>query len=96
MRLVIGLPLLLLMVVFALSNRAAVTLGFWPTDFSLEVPLSLAILAAMAIGFVVGGFLVWLSVLAQRARARRAEQAVRLLEAEVQSLKARLPSLPSE
>jgi uncharacterized integral membrane protein len=94
MRLVIGLPLLLLMVVFALSNRAAVTLGLWPTDFSLEVPLSLAILAAMAIAFLMGGFLVWFSVLAQRSRARRAEQAVRLLEAEVQSLKARLPPLP--
>jgi putative membrane protein len=95
MRLVIGLPLLLLMVVFALSNRAPVTLGLWPTDFSLEVPLSLAILAAMAIAFLVGGIFVWFSVLAQRRRARRAEQAVRLLEAEVQSLKARLPPLPT-
>jgi uncharacterized integral membrane protein len=95
MRLVIGLPLLLLMVVFALSNRASVTLGLWPTDFSLEVPLSLAILAAMAIAFLVGGIFVWFSVLAQRRRARRAEQAVRLLEAEVQSLKARLPPLPT-
>ncbi len=94
MRLVIGIPLLLLMVVFALSNRASVTLGFWPTDFSLEMPLSLAILAAMAIAFLVGGLIVWFSVLAQRNRARRAEQAVRLLEAEVQSLKARLPPLP--
>jgi putative membrane protein len=94
MRLVIGLPLLLLMVVFALSNRAPVTLGLWPTDFSLEVPLSLAIIAAMAIAFLVGGLVVWFSVLAQRSRARRAEQAVRLLEAEVQTLKARLPPLP--
>ena len=94
MRLVIGIPLLLLMVVFALSNRAPVTLGLWPTDFSLEAPLSLAMLAAMAIAFLVGGVVVWFSALAQRNRARRAEQAVRLLEAEVQSLKARLPPLP--
>jgi lipopolysaccharide assembly protein A len=67
----------------------------WPTDFSLELPLSLAILAAMAIAFLVGGLLVWFSALAQRRRARRAELEVRLLEAEVQSLKARLPSLPA-
>jgi lipopolysaccharide assembly protein A len=94
MRLLIGIPLLLVMVLFALSNRAPVTLVLWPTDFSLELPLSLAILSAMAIAFLVGGVLVWFSVLAQRRRARRAEQEVRLLEAEVQSLKARLPSLP--
>ncbi|HLJ06365.1 MAG TPA: lipopolysaccharide assembly protein LapA domain-containing protein [Acetobacteraceae bacterium] len=94
MRLLIGIPLLLVMVLFALSNRAPVTLVLWPTDFSLEVPLSLAILAGMAIAFLVGGLLVWFSALAQRRRARRAEQEVRLLEAEVQSLKARLPSLP--
>ena len=94
MRLVIGIPFLVLLVLFALSNRAPVQLGLWPTDFSLEMPLSLAILAAMAIAFLVGGVLVWFSVLGQRSRARRAEQAVRLLEAEVQTLKARLPPLP--
>jgi lipopolysaccharide assembly protein A len=95
MRLLIGIPLLLVMVLFALSNRAPVRLVLWPTDFSLELPLSLAILAAMAIAFLVGGLLVWFSALAQRRRARRAEFEVRLLEAEVQSLKARLPSQPS-
>jgi lipopolysaccharide assembly protein A len=94
MRLLIGIPLLLLLVLFALSNRTAVTLGLWPTDFSLELPLSLAILAGMAAAFLVGGLLVWFSALGQRNRARRAEQAVRLLEAQVQELKARLPPLP--
>jgi lipopolysaccharide assembly protein A len=94
MRLLIGIPLLLVMVLFALSNRGPVTLGLWPTDFSLELPLSLAVLAAMAIAFFLGGALVWMSALSQRRRARRAEHEVRLLEAEVQSLKARLPVLP--
>ncbi len=51
----------------------------------------------MAIAFLAGGALVWLSALAQRRRARHAEHAVRLLEAQVQELKARLPQprLPS-
>jgi len=57
----------------------------------MELPLSLAILGAMAIAFLLGGSVVWLSELAQRRRARRAEQAVRLLEAQVLELKARLP-----
>jgi putative membrane protein len=97
MRLVIALPFLLLLVLFALTNRAPVHLGIWPTDYSLELPLSVAILGAMAIAFLVGGAMVWLSALAQRRRARHAEHAVRLLEEQVQELKARLPQphLPS-
>jgi uncharacterized integral membrane protein len=90
MRLLIGLPVLLLLVLFALSNTAAVRLHLWPTDFALELPLSLAVLGATAIAFLAGGTTVWVSELAQRRRARRAEHAVRLLEAQVQELKARL------
>jgi uncharacterized integral membrane protein len=94
MRLLIALPLLLIMVLFALSNTAPVRLHLWPTDYALELPLSLAVLGAMAIAFLVGGASAWLSELAQRRRARRAEHAVRLLEAQVQELKARLPQAP--
>jgi hypothetical protein len=44
---VVCLPLVL----FALSNTEIVRLGIWPTDYSLEVHLSLAILIAMAVAF---------------------------------------------
>jgi len=94
MRLLIALPFLLILVIFALSNRARVGLSFWPTDYALELPLSLAILGGMAIAFLLGGALVWISALAQRRRARQAEHAVRLLEAQVQELKARLAQTP--
>ncbi|HXA22968.1 MAG TPA: LapA family protein [Acetobacteraceae bacterium] len=92
MRLLIALPLLLLMVLFALSNRQPVSLTIWPaTDYKLDLPLSLAVLCGMAVAFLAGGLLVWVSALTQRRRAWRAEQTVRLLEAQVQELKARLP-----
>jgi lipopolysaccharide assembly protein A len=91
MRLLISLPLLLLLVLFALSNTEPVRLGLWPTDYALQAPLSLAVLGGMAIAFLAGGAIVWISELGQRRRARQAEQAVRLLEAQVQELKARLP-----
>jgi len=52
------------------------------------------VLAGMAIAFLVGGLLVWISELGQRRRARHAEQTVRLLEAQVQDLKARLAPPP--
>lgn len=95
MRLLIALPLLLLLVLFALSNTAPVRLLLWPTDYALELPLAFAVLGAMAIAFLAGGAIVWLTELAQRRRARHAEHMVRLLEAQVQELKARLPQSPS-
>ncbi len=91
MTLLIALPLLVLLVLFALSNTEPVRLALWPSDYTLQVPLSLAVLGAMAIAFLTGGLMVWLSELGQRRRARRAEQALQLLEAQVQELKARLP-----
>lgn len=91
LRLLIIAPLLLLLVLFALSNTAPVRLGLWPTGFSGEMPLSLAILGGMAVAFLAGGVLVWISELAQRRRARRAEQTIRLLEAQVQELKSHVP-----
>jgi len=74
---------------FALSNTEMVTLGIWPTDYTVQVHLSLAILVAMALAFFLGGVLVWFSALAQRRRAKRAERTVRLLEAQIEELKAR-------
>jgi len=91
MRLLISLPFLLLLVLFALSNTGTVQVGIWPTDLSLHAPLSLVILGGMAIAFLLGGVLVWFSELGQRARARRAERMVRMLEAQVEDLKARIP-----
>ena len=74
---------------FALSNSQPVRLGLWPTDFTIAPPLSIAILVAMGAAFLLGAVLLWIDAMAARRRARRAEYAQRLLEAEVQGLKAR-------
>jgi putative membrane protein len=87
--LIVTFVLCLPLVLFALSNTEVVRLGIWPTDYGLEVHLSLAILVAMAIAFLLGALVVWISELAQRRRARRAERMVRLLEAQIEALQAR-------
>jgi putative membrane protein len=86
---IVTLVLCLPLVLFALSNTEVVRLGLWPTDYGIDVHLSLAILVAMAIAFLLGALVVWLSELSQRRRARRAERTVRLLEAQIESLRAR-------
>lgn len=91
-RWIVGVPLLLLMVVFALSNRDPVRLGLFPLgQLPFEVPLSVAILAALGLGFFLGGLRLWITALRHRRAARRAEEAMRLLEAKHQELKSRLP-----
>ncbi len=90
MRLLILVPFLIALVLFALSNRHPVALGFWPTDFLLDVPVSLAVLGAAAIAFLVGALLVWIGELGQRRRARLAEIRAEHLQEEVRSLQARL------
>ena len=83
------------LVLFALSNTEVVRLGLWPTDYSIGVHLSVAILVAMALAFLLGALVVWISELSQRRRARRAERTVRLLEAQIKVLQARAtPPIP--
>jgi uncharacterized integral membrane protein len=87
--LIVTFLLCLPLVLFALSNTEVVRLGMWPTDYGIDVHLSIAILVAMAIAFLLGALVVWVSALAQRRRARRAERLVRMLEAQIEELKAR-------
>jgi putative membrane protein len=92
MFLLVTFILCLPLVLFALSNTEMVRLGLWPTDYGIDVHLSIAILVAMAIAFLVGALVVWFSELAQRRRARRAERTVRMLEAQIEALQARAGS----
>jgi uncharacterized integral membrane protein len=90
-RWIIGVPLLLLMVLFALSNTMPVTLRLFPLGpLPFEVPLSVVVLAAMGFGWLLGGLRLWFTALHHRRAARRAEEAMRLLEARHQEMKARM------
>ena len=90
LRLIIGASAVLLLVLFALSNAEPVRIGLWPTDYSLETPLSIAVLAGAAIAFLLGGLLVWITSLAS-AGGPAARRTVRVLEEQVEELRAQLP-----
>lgn len=74
-------PFLILLIAFALSNPQPVTLALWPTDLSLEAPLSIAVLVSAGAFFVLGAFIVWVPGLGHRWRARRAERRAARLHA---------------
>jgi putative membrane protein len=93
-RLIPALILILILAVFALSNRQAVTLGFWPTDYTTQVPLAVAILVGMGVAFLLGAALVWVDKLGLGRRARRAEASVRRLQAQLAEAQTR-PTPPA-
>ncbi len=82
-----------MLVVFALSNRQGTRFEFWPTDYTLNAPLGIAVLVVAGIAFLIGSLLGWLGSLAHRMRARRAEARVRLLDAQVAALQGEVAGL---
>jgi len=89
-RVIVALPFLALIALFALSNTQPVHVGIWPTDYAWDTPLSIVVLAGAAIAFLLGAVIVWIGELGQRRRARRAEQAVRVLEQRLNEMRAQL------
>ena len=91
LRFLILMPFLVLLIAFALSNPKPVPLGLWPTDYTVEVPVSLAILAASGLFFFLGALFVWFGTVAARTRHRSAERRARALETELKAHKQPAP-----
>lgn len=89
-RLILLAPLFLLFVLFALSNTEPARIGLWPTDLLVEAPLSLMILAAMGLAFLLGALSTWVVGIGARMRARRFEHEAARLRAELEAAQVRL------
>jgi uncharacterized integral membrane protein len=89
-RLILLAPLVVLVILFGLSNREPVALRLWPLDGALTVSLSVAVLVIAALAFLFGALVAWAGSLAHRRRAARMEEAARVLEAELTELRGRL------
>lgn len=88
---VVTAPITLAVLLFAVSpaNRDLVPMEFWPLPGTLEAPLYLIALAALAAGFVLGGTIAWAGELGQKWRAARAERRVEDLEREIAIMRIR-------
>lgn len=88
LRLIVTLPFLVALVVFAIYNQQIVTLS--APGYSRQSSLAVIVLVTAVIFFLVGALTVWFAELRQRRRARRAEQMVRSLETQTSELKLQL------
>jgi|LKGT01.1.fsa_nt_gi uncharacterized integral membrane protein len=84
---IVTLPLMLALVIFSLANRGDVSLDLWPFKESITLPLSWLLLAALFVGLLIGGVIVWLSGTRNRRRARELRFDKTYLEREVIRLK---------
>ena len=88
-------PLALVIVMFAVANRAPVTIGLDPFGaeppmLSLVTPLFLALLAALIAGVIVGGVAAWSRQSKWRRRARRLAAELKAARAETDTLRRQL------
>jgi putative membrane protein len=80
----------LVLALFAVSNRETVSLGFWPVPFLVEVPLYVALLGALVIGFLIGELAAWIAGRRWRREARRRARRNTALEGELRATQAQL------
>ncbi|NIZ00928.1 LapA family protein [Thalassospira lucentensis] len=85
---IIAIPVAVLITVFAVSNRAAVTLSLWPLPYELELPLFLPIMVALLVGLGIGLAYEWLVNSKHRRAARRMDSELKRVKAEDETPKA--------
>lgn len=89
-------PVALIVVLFSVANRAPVRVSLDPISrdapaFALDLPLFAVILAAIAVGILIGGFASWLAQGKHRKAARVNRREAEKLRTEAQSLRAAVP-----
>jgi uncharacterized integral membrane protein len=85
---VIVVPLAILLVVFAVANRQAVTISFDPFSsanpaYAASVPLFVLIFIILIFGVLIGGVAAWLRQSPWRRTARKLDADVRALHEEL-------------
>ncbi|KRE06507.1 GMP synthase [Bosea sp. Root381] len=93
---IVLVPIALAIVLFSVANRAPVRVSFDPISrdtpvFAFDVPLFAVVLAALAVGVLIGGFATWLSQRRYRKAARRNRREAETLRSETQALRAAVP-----
>ncbi|KPH80910.1 MULTISPECIES: LapA family protein [Bosea] len=89
-------PIALAVVLFSVANRAAVRVSFDPISrdapvLAFDVPLFAIVLAALAVGVLIGGLASWLAQGKHRKAARRSRREAATLRSETQMLRAAVP-----
>ena len=86
----VTLPLIVVLVDFAISNGQAVTITLWPLPIELPTRLFVVVLLAMLAGFLIGELVAWVSGRRWRRDAREKSRRIEALEHELAATQALL------
>ncbi len=86
LRIILGLPLILAVLFFAIVNNDLATFSLWPTDISITISLSVAIVFFVVLGYVCGCFFTWLSYAPVRSSLRNHKKQNKKLSKEQEKL----------
>ena len=86
MKMLIGLPLLVVILVFAFVNNDLATFSLWPFYIEITVSLSVAIVFFILFGFVFGSLFSWMSYAPVRQALRKQKKQNKKLHKEQQKL----------
>jgi len=67
---IVGLPLAVVVIAFAVANRGPVVVSLDPLPFVVEAPLFAVVFAGLVAGMVIGALLAWLGGFKKGRRAR--------------------------
>lgn len=84
---IIGLPVAVVAITFAVNNRHAVKADLWPLPFAVDLPLYVAMLVPLALGMLMGGVIAWVSAGRVRRVARQERRRARDLQEQVEVLR---------
>jgi uncharacterized integral membrane protein len=88
-------PVTVAIVLFAVSNRAPLTLRLWPLPFAVDLPVYVLALGALLVGFLIGAFAAWAAASRWRRRAREQARRAAALERELSERRPAAPPSPA-
>lgn len=96
LKMLVAIPAALAIVLFAVANRQVIRVSFDPFSREapsafVDVPLYAVVLAALALGIVLGGIAAWLAQGRHRKAERQLKREINRLASETASLKAVAP-----
>ena len=95
-RMIIGLPLIVVVAVFAFINNDMANFSLWPFDVELTASLSVAVIFFIVFGYIVGKLDSWLSYAPLRRALRSQQKQNRKLSREQEELADKVESLKGD
>ena len=90
---IIGLPLFILLLVFAIVNNDFVTLKIWPTDIEIITSLSVVIVFLFLFGYLIGKLFTWMSYSSVRSSLKAHKKQNKKLSKEQEKLSKEVEAL---